>query len=105
MVVLPHGFILCAPIMGESRFKESCQRVFFPATGYSMSDFIVVNGGLLGIMQTATDDQLRKCNIDPACIPEAIVLCESNVMRTIEKLNPFLEPSISSIEGLIFGVC
>jgi len=95
---------MCAPMMTVGRFKEICQKVYFPVNGYSLADFMVVNGGLFGLLTTATDEQFRKCGLDPAVIPEAIAICDNNVDATILRLNPFLEPSLYNVEALLFGV-
>ena len=87
-----------------SRFKALCQKVYFPVDGYSLSDYIVVNGVLFFLLQVAKTDRLLACGIDPAAATEAITTCENNVNSTIEKLSPFREPTIFSVEAVSIGV-
>ena len=91
-------------MLDADRFKVVCQNVYFPINGYSMSDFIIANGGLISILENATDLELKACNIDSRDAAEGIAICERNVDAAIENLSPFLEPTLSNIEGLLFAV-
>ncbi|KAH8587449.1 hypothetical protein B0O99DRAFT_678074 [Bisporella sp. PMI_857] len=100
---LPDELFLCTPMADIDRFKEICQRVYFPVEGYSIADFIVANCGLLGVLQSASQESFELCNVDPTSIPEAISMCQQNITSTLTKLTPFLEPSIFNIEALLFA--
>ena len=102
--VLPRGFLLCSPFGDGTSFRQTCQRYYFPINGYSASDFIITNGGLIGIIGLATAEQLQAHGIDPETAAEIIEMCSNNVSVTIAKLSIFLEPRIANIECLLFGV-
>merc|ERR1711939_633093 len=102
--VLPRGFLLCSPFGDGTSFRQTCQRYYFPINGYSASDFIITNGGLIGIIGLATVEQLQAHGIDPETAAEIIEMCSNNVSVTIAKLSIFLEPRIANIECLLFGV-
>ena len=90
-------------ILSANRFKETCQRVYFPVSGYSLGDFIVVNGGMMCILQNASESDLKLFDIDPSSVAESIAMCEDNVMSAIEKLSPLFEQSVSNLEALLFA--
>lgn len=102
--VLLRGFLQCSPFGDGKVFRETCQRYYFPVNGYSVSDFIITNGGLMGIVGMASAAQLRAHGIDPAAAAQVVEMCSNNVSVTIAKLSIFLEPKISNIECLLFGV-
>ncbi|KAK0119466.1 hypothetical protein ONS95_010914 [Cadophora gregata] len=102
--VLPHGFLLCSPFGDGKGFRQTCQKYYFPIDGYSASDFIITNGGLMGIIGLATASQLESHGIDPAGAAEVVEMCSNNVSVTIEKLSIFLEPRMANIECLLYGV-
>lgn len=90
--------------MDDDFFREICQRVYFPVRGYSMADFIIVNGGLMGILGMASSEQIQAHGIDPVHGGEAFTLCSNNVTKTMANLSMFLEPTLSNIEAILFGV-
>ncbi|GAB7351866.1 hypothetical protein MBLNU459_g2419t2 [Dothideomycetes sp. NU459] len=66
---------LNAPLLEFSRFKGKCQTVYFPLNGYTLSDFIIVNGGLFDILSDAPEADLNFCGIDSAQADEAVAMC------------------------------
>ncbi|CZS96334.1 uncharacterized protein RAG0_05706 [Rhynchosporium agropyri] len=102
--VVPPGFMLCSPFGDVRRLRETCQRIYFPVNGYSASDFIIANGGLVAILGLPNAGQLEAHGLDIATASEAVKMCSNNVSVTITKLSIFLEPKISNIESLLFGV-
>jgi hypothetical protein len=86
------------------RIKEICQAVYFPIKDYSMSDLIVVNGGLMSILCSATEVELKACNIDPTEATQSIAICENNIALLIEQISPFLEPTVDNIDSLLIAV-
>jgi hypothetical protein len=62
------------PMADASKLKEICQSVYFPIKGYSISDFLLVNGGLMSILCNATEAELKVCDIDPAEAARSIVI-------------------------------
>ncbi|KAG4438649.1 hypothetical protein IFR05_005866 [Cadophora sp. M221] len=102
--VLPRGFLLCSPFGDGQFFRDTCQRYYFPVNGYSAADFIITNGGLMGIIGLANAAQLEAEGIDPATAAQVVEMCSNNVSVTISKLSIYLEPKISNIECLLFGV-
>jgi hypothetical protein len=47
------------PMADANKLKEICQAVYFPTKGYSISDFLLVNGGLISILCNATEAELK----------------------------------------------
>ena len=85
-------------------FRETCQRYYFPVNGYSISDFIIINGGIMGIIGLANAEQLGAHGIEPADAARVVEMCSNNVSLTISKLSIYLEPKIANIESLLYGV-
>ncbi len=85
-------------------FRNICQRVYFPVSGYSMADFIITNGGLCGILGMASTSQLREFGIDSETGDKVVAMCTKNVSITIANMSIFLAPTFSNIEALLFGV-
>lgn len=102
--VLPRGFLLCSPFGDGRVFRETIQRYYFPLNGYSSTDFIITNGGLMGIIGLASAGQLGAHGIDPASAADIVEMCSNNVSKTLSKLSIYLEPKITNIECLLFGV-
>ncbi|GAB7351867.1 hypothetical protein MBLNU459_g2419t1 [Dothideomycetes sp. NU459] len=94
---------LNAPLLEFSRFKGKCQTVYFPLNGYTLSDFIIVNGGLFDILSDAPEADLNFCGIDSAQADEAVAMCENNVSSAIAKMDPYIEPTLGHIEALLIG--
>lgn len=86
------------------QFKTICQKVYFPLTGYTVSDFVIVNGGLLSILSRATNAELKSCGIEPKDAVDAFALCERNVMAVIDNLGLFVEATLANIRILLLGV-
>jgi hypothetical protein len=92
------------PMADASKLKEICQAVYFPIKGYSISDFLLVNGGLMSILCNATEAELKVCDIDPVEATQNISICESNIDLLIERINPFTEPTVTNIDALLISV-
>lgn len=58
----------------------------------------------MGIIGLASAAQLSAHGIDPATAAQVVEMCSNNVSVTISKLSIYLEPKISNIECLLFGV-
>lgn len=91
-------------MLDYARYKEICQKVYFPVNDYTAADFITANGGLFTILSDVPDEDMKRSGIDPEEAREAVKLCERNVFDTIERLSVFLEPTTGNIEALMVGV-
>jgi hypothetical protein len=100
----PDEILQFLPMADATKLKDICQSVYFPIKGYSMSDLLIVNGGLMSLLCNATEAQLRECNIDPAEASRSITICESNIALLIERISPFLEPTGTNIDALLISV-
>lgn len=100
----PDEILHYMPMADASKLKEICQSVYFPIKGYSISDFLLVNGGLMSILCNATETELKVCDIDLAEATRSIVICESNIALLIERINPFTEPTVTNIDALLISV-
>lgn len=58
----------------------------------------------MGFLGSSTEGERKLCSLDPVESAEAFKLCCNNVTTTIGRLSPFLEPTVSNIEALLFGV-
>lgn len=58
----------------------------------------------MSILTYASEEELRACSIRQDDGAKMIALCESNISAMIERLHPFVEPTITNIEGLLFAV-
>ncbi|KAL2070276.1 hypothetical protein VTL71DRAFT_13302 [Oculimacula yallundae] len=102
--IIPPSFLLCAPFGNAQRLRETCQKCYFPVNGFSASDFVITNGAFVAILGLANSAQLEAHGLDSNIAAEAVKMCSNNVSITISKLSIFLEPKISNIECLLFGV-
>lgn len=100
----PDEILHYMPMADASKLKDICQSVYFPVKGYSMPDLILVNGGLMSILCNATEAELKSCDIDPADAAGSIAICESNIALLIERISPFLEPTVTNIDALLISV-
>ncbi len=92
------------PMADAAKLKDICQAVYFPIKGYSMSDLLIVNGGLMSLLCNATEAELKACEIDPDEASRSITICETNISSLIERISPFLEPTTTNIDALLMSV-
>lgn len=85
----PDEILHYMPMADANKLKEICQAVYFPIKGYSISDFLLVNGGLISILYNATEAKLKVWDIDPIEAMQNISICESNIAILVERINPF----------------
>ncbi|KAE9368960.1 hypothetical protein N431DRAFT_561255 [Stipitochalara longipes BDJ] len=100
----PDGILQYLPMADATKLKDICQLVYFPIKGYSMSDLLIVNGGLMSLLCNATEAELKECDIDPAEATRSITICETNISLLIERISPFLEPTVTNIDALLISV-
>lgn len=102
---IPKGNLhFSASLYDLSRYKEACQRVYFPLDGYTLSDFIIVNGGLFDICNETPEADLKAFDISTKEATDMAAMCESNVSAAIARMGLFIEPSLDNIQCLIAGV-
>jgi hypothetical protein len=85
------------------KVKDICQAVYSPIKGYKLSDLLLISGGLMSILCNADEAGLKARNINPAEAIRSIAVFERNSSWLIERINPFLEPTVINIDVLLMS--
>ncbi|KAH6670441.1 hypothetical protein B0J14DRAFT_565206 [Halenospora varia] len=91
------------PMPKVDSFVETCQKIYFPIDGYSLSEFMIFSYGSAFLLENVNMKTLVDYGIKTEEAEECLALCKRNAMAILEHMGLFLEPCLNNIQTLLLG--